>query len=57
MDGTGALRRCEDPREWIEHSKRCSDPLTVPEGLVPASQYMFVREDDRKIVGMIRIRQ
>ena len=56
MDGTGALRRMETPRDWIEYSNRSKDPLTVPEGLVPATQYMLVREEDRKIVGMIQIR-
>ena len=56
MDGTGALRRIEQPQDWIEYSNRCKDPLTVPEGRVPATQYMFVREEDRKIVGMIQIR-
>ena len=56
MDGTGALRRIEDPLDWIERSIRGKDPATVPDGLVPATQYMFVREDDLKIVGMIQIR-
>lgn len=56
MDGTGALRRMDDPQDWIEHSDRCKYPDTVPEGLVPATQYLFVREEDDKIVGMIQIR-
>ena len=56
MDGTDGLRKMEDPREWIEHTKRCKDPATVPPGLVPATQYIFVREEDRKVVGMIQIR-
>jgi predicted acetyltransferase len=56
MDGTGALRKLEDPEDWIEHTNQCKDPLTVPEGLVPATQYMLVREEDNKIVGMIQIR-
>lgn len=56
MDGTGALRKMEEPQAWIEHVKRCKDPETVPQGRVPATQYLFVREEDRKIVGMIQIR-
>ncbi len=56
MDGTGGLRKFEDPQEWIEDSNRYRDPLTVPKGRVPATQYMFVREEDRRIVGMIQIR-
>ena len=56
MDGTGALRRFEDPLDWIENSNSCKDPRTVSPGRVPATQYMLVREEDQKIVGMIQIR-
>ena len=56
MDGTGALRRYENPEDWIAFSNSCLDPLTVPDGLAAATQYLFVREEDRKIVGMIQIR-
>ena len=56
MDGTGGLRKMDDPMEWIRHSERCRDPRTVPEHLAPATQYLFVREEDGKIVGMIQIR-
>ena len=56
MDGTGPLRRFEDPQDWINETVRYKDPLTVPEGRVPATQYIYVREEDRKIVGMIQIR-
>ena len=56
MDGTDGLRRIEDPEKWIERCKMFKDPDTVPDGLVPATQYIFVREDDDKIVGMIQIR-
>ena len=56
MDGTGALRKIEDPREWVEYSDKLKNPGTVPEGLVPATQYIFVREEDQKIVGMLQIR-
>ena len=56
MDGTGALRRFENPQDWIEHLNSLKDPRTVPQGWVPATQYMFVREKDLKIVGMIQIR-
>lgn len=56
MDGTGGLRNSEDPREWVEASIRFKDPSTVPPNRVPATQYMLVREEDRKVVGMIQIR-
>jgi predicted acetyltransferase len=56
MDGTGDLRKFDDPREWIDFLARHKDPRTVPEGRVPATQLIFVREEDNKIVGMIDIR-
>lgn len=56
MDGTGELERFERPQDWIAYSDRHKDPLTVPQGRVPSTQYMLVREWDRKIVGMIQIR-
>ena len=56
MDGTGALRRIGDPEQWIRHCELSKDQRTVPDGLVPATQYIFVRESDDKIVGMLQIR-
>ena len=56
MDGTGALRRCESPEEWVAFCEAGKDPATVPPGRVPATQYIYVREADHKIVGMIQIR-
>ena len=56
MDGTGSLRRTEDPAAWIQHCEDCKDPDRVPQGLVTATQYLYVREEDSKIVGMIQIR-
>ena len=56
MDGTSALERFDNPREWIEYLNRHKDPLTVPEGRVPSTQYIFMREEDRKVVGMIDVR-
>ena len=56
MDGTGGLRKFENPQDWIEYVYRHKDPRMVPEGRVPSTQYMFVREEDRKVVGMIDVR-
>ena len=56
MDGTGALRRCESPEEWVAFCEAGKDPETVSPGRVPATQYIYVREADHKIVGMIQIR-
>ena len=56
MDGTGGLRQIADPKKWIEHCHMSKDPDHVAEGRVPATQYIFVREEDDKIVGMLQIR-
>ena len=56
MDGTGSLRECEGPAEWIRRSIDGKNPETTMPGLVPATQYLFVREEDNKLVGMIQIR-
>ena len=56
MDGTSHLRRMEDPEEWVHHCRLSKDPDIVPEGSVPATQYIFVREEDNKIVGMLQFR-
>ncbi len=56
MDGTSRLRNFDDPQDWIDFLVRQRDPKTVPEGRVPSPQFIFVRDEDRKIVGMIDIR-
>ncbi len=55
MDGTGSLRRTEDPAEWIKNSAEWKFPENIPEGRVPATQFMYVNEDG-KVVGMLQIR-
>lgn len=56
MDGTSHLRRMEDPGKWVDYCRLSKNPDNVPEGSVTATQYIFVREDDKKIVGMLQIR-
>ena len=56
MDGTDGLRRIEDPEEWVEHCRLAKDRKNIPEGRVSATQFIFVREEDKKIVGMLQIR-
>lgn len=56
MDGCGPLRRMETPAEWLELVRSYTDPATVPEGKVQASQFLAVRGSDRKVVGMIQVR-
>ena len=55
MDGTGGLRHMDAP-EWLEQCALTSREETIPEGLVPATQFVCVRESDGRIVGMIQVR-
>ncbi len=56
MDGTGALRRIENPEEYIKVCAEHEDPQKVPFHLVPATQFLFVRKSDNRLVGMIQVR-
>lgn len=56
MDGCGPLRRIENPKEYIQACKDYENSETVPSHLVPATQFIFVRQSDRRIVGMIQVR-
>ena len=56
MDGAGPLRRFEDPAAWLREVELYLRPETVPEGKVQATQFICVRESDRKLVGMLQVR-
>ena len=56
MDGCGALRRCEDPIEYIKVCESYTRPETTPPGRVPATQLFYVRPSDGRIFGMLQIR-
>ena len=56
MDGCGSLRRCATGAEWIEKSIQGKDPKYVPEGRVPSTQFIYVREEDGRVVGMLQFR-
>ena len=56
MDGTGPLRRFENPDEYIKTCAEYEDPEKIPSHLVPATQFFFVRKSDNKLVGMIQVR-
>ena len=56
MDGCGSLRRFDNTRDWIDQVELYRDPETAPPDFVPTTQYIYVRESDDKIVGVIQIR-
>lgn len=56
MPGTGPLEHMDNTKEWLEYSRNCENRKTCPENLVTYEQFIYVRETDKKIVGMIVLR-
>ena len=56
INGSAGLNRFSSIEDWLEELKKRSSEDTVPEGLIPSSTYLGVREKDNYIVGMIDIR-
>ena len=56
MDGTSALHEFDSMADWLEEVRRCTDPATVLEGWVQATQFLALRESDGGLVGMIQVR-
>ena len=56
INGSAGLDRFSTVEDWLEELKKRSSEDTVPEGLVPSSTYLGVREKDNYIIGMIDIR-
>ena len=56
MDGGGSLIRFERTEDWLKQVEAYSRPETVPPNRVPVTQFIYVREEDDKVVGMIQIR-
>ena len=56
MDGCGSLRRFDRTQDWLDQVESFKRAETTPPDFVPVSQYIYVRETDNKIVGVIQIR-
>lgn len=56
MDGAGPLRSIGDPAQWLKTVRAYEDPKTLPEGKVLATQFVYVREGDGRVVGMLNVR-
>ena len=56
MDGCGPLRRIEDPHEYLKLCKDYESEEDIPAHLVPATQFIFVRKSDNRLVGMLQVR-
>ena len=56
MDGCGPLRGTESAADYIRLCREYENPITVPAHLVPATQFLFFRRTDNRLIGMIQIR-
>ena len=56
LNGTAGLRGFDSYDEWLVDIDLNSCEETVEEGLVPATNYLAIREEDSKLVGIIEVR-
>lgn len=56
MDGCGSLRRIDNPFEYLKKCEDYKNPETLPDGLVIATQFFYIRKKDNKLVGMLQVR-
>ena len=49
MDGTGPLRRMEDPEDWLFCCKSGENRETTPPNWVPSEQFVFLRIHDWRV--------
>ena len=56
MDGCGSLRSIEDQYEYVQKSMNYESLKTLPKDKVLATQFMLIRKNDNKLVGMIQVR-
>ena len=58
LHGCGSLKRTPDPMDWLRQVALLSrkDTLPDPEKYVVSSQYLCLRPEDGKILGMLQLR-
>lgn len=56
MDGCGPLRRVKSPAGFVEYCRTAERGEFPRADMVPATQFLFVREEDGVIVGMLQVR-
>ena len=57
MNGSGSLDKFDDPLEWIDRCRLFEKRETLPnQDFVETDQYMLVRKEDDKVLGMINFR-
>ncbi len=56
LAGCGSLERINDIEEWFEEIEQLSNSDTCPPHRVPSDQYLAIRVQDHRLVGMINFR-
>ena len=56
LDGSGALKNYDDPKAWLAAARAYANKSTVPEGYVQATQWLYMRESDGALLGMLQVR-
>ena len=56
MDGSLSLGKMENIADWIKLVEDCSKAETCPAKWVPQTQFIYVREEDNNVIGVIQIR-
>ena len=56
MDGCGSLRRFDNVQDWINQVESMKHVETTPKEFVPCTQFIYLRESDNKMIGVIQIR-
>lgn len=56
MDGCGSLRTIADPFEYIKKCRDYESLDKLPEDKVLATQFLFIRKSDNKLLGMLQVR-
>lgn len=58
MDGCGKLRSQPNPADWLDFNRKFMNQETIPvPGWNVCTQFVAVRQSDRRIVGMIQVRE
>lgn len=56
IDGCGSLRKMDNIEDWIRQTVECSKIETCPKQYVPCTQFIYIREEDNKVIGVIQVR-
>lgn len=57
MPGCSDLWKFPNAEDWIKYTQDISSEYTLPEDSVLSEQYVYIRKNDQKIVGMILLRK